>query len=1535
MQKILLSFCYCLFVTLTWSQITIGTDSLNFELPVSPYDNFSYSQVIYPYSAINSTGTITGLKYKKTGTVLNSSDHWTIYIGHATKTAYTSTTSWIPTSAMTQVFLGTVVQVGQEVEITLDTPFAYNGIDNLVIAIDENIPASTTSNGGHFYCSRSYSNLKTSIRYNGSSNANPNSPPQADYISAALANVTLLGLTPHSCSPLDGLIATQIAGDQATISWNGDAGSTVEINYGTVGHVVGSGSSQLVTGTTTQLTGLSELTPYYVYIRTICGPGDTSVWVGPHYFETPCYNQTPPYLQDFNNYSPVQECWTEKRGNLSPTITVFNDNYSLWGPKSFGNYTSTYSAGVDMKNSNKEWLISPTIDLGNGSVNYQLELDLALTQKTSTNESTLGADDSLALVISTDNGNTWNQAGILKLWTAGLEPPAMGEHYVIDLSAYTGLVKFGLYAGNLNGTSGNGLITVDDFLVHEVPTCAQPTGISVGNVTSGSADITWSSSASHSIVEFGPKGFTLGTGTRLVSTSGSITLSNLLGYTYYDVFVMDSCAVADVSLATGPYYFRTLCSFYAPPYLEDFTGVTFDCWTENSGVLASDSTVFSNTPGPWTYGGFANNGFSGASKINMNNQGLDSWHISPLIDLGNGSKPYQLEFDMALTTLSGSGGSSFNSDDSLFLLISPDGGLTWNRSTILQFWTVGSEPSRLGDHFIVDLSAYTGMVQFAFYASSTITNGDKAITIDNFEIPSCARPNNVQATALDAYTVDLSWTQVAPDAHIEYGLAGFTQGTGTIVQSNTGSASISGLNSNTEYEFYVRDSCGTNDLSPWVGPILVRTFCPIYPIPFVENFDSYLPECWEEKQGILDSVNTIFTDEFSPLWKELGFANQGFTGSAGVNIVGQYGAHWLITPSIDLGDGSTPLQVQFNIASTAWANSDYEVWGSDDSLVLVVSTDNGQTWKQSNKMYTWTSNNIPSTTGDFFLYELTGLTGIVKFGLYAATPIEGNNFNVYIDEFKVVPVPTCQQPLNVKVNNITSSQATLSWTSGTAKITVEYGPLGFVLGTGTQLNTSNNVMAINGLTANTSYEIYVMDSCGVGSLSPWSGPVQFKTLCENTVPEYLEEFSVYPPPCWSEFKGKLESNALITNPYSSLWTEDGFGNVGSTGSARINIYSPASNGERYEWLVSPSIDLGNGSSSYLLEFDLALSNYLNTSSVTFDADDSLCLVISTDNGLTWSNQNVLRVWKMGSEPSNTGDFISQGLTGYKGLVKFAFYASTTKSGKNVNAYVDNFHVTTCTPSQHTINPKVCGTYTSPSGKKFSVSGQYSDTIPNAFACDSIITINLTVGQVSSNTLSETSCKSYTSNAGNTYTSSGTFTETFQNAAGCDSVLTLELTIIQPDLSVTNNDPILIANASNATYVWLDCNNNMAPIVGETSADFTAIENGSYAVVVTSNACSDTSSCFEISSIVGLNELAELGFRLLPNPTTDQFTIRMPNNLNVESLELLSSQGKLLLTIPIEKGQLEKSIQLSPYQSGVYFVRLKVNGEAYLEKVIKL
>jgi len=108
----------------------------------------------------------------------------------------------------------------------------------------------------------------------------------------------------------------------------------------------------------------------------------------------------------------------------------------------------------------------------------------------------------------------------------------------------------------------------------------------------------------------------------------------------------------------------------------------------------------------------------------------------------------------------------------------------------------------------------------------------------------------------------------------------------------------------------------------------------------------------------------------------------------------------------------------------------------------------------------------------------------------------------------------------------------------------------------------------------------------------------------------------------------------------------------------------------------------------------------------------------------------------------------------------------------------------------------CTSYTwASNGQTYTSSGSYTAILSNAFGCDSIATLNLTIDAPTTSTETTSACNSYTwALNSNTYSSSGLYTTTLVNAAGCDSIITLDLTI-NTDVSSTQ-----IISACTA-YTW--------------------------------------------------------------------------------------------------------------------------------------
>lgn len=89
---------------------------------------------------------------------------------------------------------------------------------------------------------------------------------------------------------------------------------------------------------------------------------------------------------------------------------------------------------------------------------------------------------------------------------------------------------------------------------------------------------------------------------------------------------------------------------------------------------------------------------------------------------------------------------------------------------------------------------------------------------------------------------------------------------------------------------------------------------------------------------------------------------------------------------------------------------------------------------------------------------------------------------------------------------------------------------------------------------------------------------------------------------------------------------------------------------------------------------------------------------------------------------------------------------------------------------------------------------------------------------------------------------------YDGQGSCDSTLYLDETIKAIDASATSTNTQITSNAENANYQWYECCESLILLDGETNQVFSPTENGSYAVVVSQNNCSDASDCVLMSGI---------------------------------------------------------------------------------------
>ncbi|MFT7611347.1 MAG: hypothetical protein ACI9J3_000290 [Parvicellaceae bacterium] len=192
---------------------------------------------------------------------------------------------------------------------------------------------------------------------------------------------------------------------------------------------------------------------------------------------------------------------------------------------------------------------------------------------------------------------------------------------------------------------------------------------------------------------------------------------------------------------------------------------------------------------------------------------------------------------------------------------------------------------------------------------------------------------------------------------------------------------------------------------------------------------------------------------------------------------------------------------------------------------------------------------------------------------------------------------------------------------------------------------------------------------------------------------------------------------------------------------------------------------------------------------------------------------------------------------------------------------------------------------------------------------------------SSNTVQNSGANAY-SHSGILLTDSLAYV-TVSNANGCITVDTLILDVLptpSPSIVRTGSD---LSTGSFSFYQWYY---NGGIIGGATSQNYTATANGSYTVqVVGANGCISESAP-EIISNVGLVENTENFFNFFPNPANDQITI--DTDLRSFTIEISNLIGQIIY------GAIsDKSIDVSKYKPGVYFLTVYAEGNKSTRKLI--
>jgi hypothetical protein len=150
-----------------------------------------------------------------------------------------------------------------------------------------------------------------------------------------------------------------------------------------------------------------------------------------------------------------------------------------------------------------------------------------------------------------------------------------------------------------------------------------------------------------------------------------------------------------------------------------------------------------------------------------------------------------------------------------------------------------------------------------------------------------------------------------------------------------------------------------------------------------------------------------------------------------------------------------------------------------------------------------------------------------------------------------------------------------------------------------------------------------------------------------------------------------------------------------------------------------------------------------------------------------------------------------------------------------------------------------------------------------------------------------------------------------------------------NVSVSVSGHVITAAATGATYQWLDCDDELAPIPGAVSQSYTTTVDGNYAVQITVGDCSARSECVEVVT-TGISTAEASLWSIYPNPVADELVIDLGGNSENLSFGILDATGRF-----VRQGNVigKAIIQVPELAPGIYLLQLGA-GDARWVKVFE-
>jgi hypothetical protein len=512
-------------------------------------------------------------------------------------------------------------------------------------------------------------------------------------------------------------------------------------------------------------------------------------------------------------------------------------------------------------------------------------------------------------------------------------------------------------------------------------------------------------------------------------------------------------------------------------------------------------------------------------------------------------------------------------------------------------------------------------------------------------------------------------------------------------------------------------------------------------------------------------------------------------------------------------------------------------------------------------------------------------------------------------DITIASPPACPSAGLVVSTSTTQNTANVSWllTCSSANIyDFEYGPTGFIPGTGTFLNNQTVTIVgdtasfmFTGLADNIDYTFYYRANCGNDS-SLWSAANNFTTLCSSiTALGWCENFDSdsQTEQCWTILNANNDGSSWNTNTAFNQLTGDNC----------ASINTDFNNGNNNDWLITPKLTLIG---TEILKFNYRVNS-------EFEPND-LKVKIST-TGMNPADFTTT-LMSLDSIANTTYQDTSINLSTYTGNVYIAF--NIPQGGLDGwLLFLDQICITECVQANIADDSlEICQTADTLDLTTVLNIGQSQGnwsliSNPSALSGSTLYLDSLTTGVYGVNYLVNDACQSTAALA--------TILMYEPSNAGIDSAVIL-----------CKGQPFDLFDALTGNFqtggTWYDPNNQMLTSSFIVTGNFPGQFNYDY--IMTNGVCpSDSSNALLIVNncvYVGIDELNQASVTIYPNPANELLNIDW--NGKVETIFVMDASGRVLSKFNLAPELHSFNFSLNNIEKGAYWLVLE-NGNSRIVK----